>query len=404
MYTYRSLRRRVRGAGHILRPWRACSVRVRRFLVDTRAGATAIAAAAVTAMVVGGVGLLIDHNWLVSKRDLLKHAADSAAMAATLALQDLSPSASDEAVKARLQPVAERYAQLNVLGNIRDANLTAQDISVTLDIDRSAGTVGATVEADIGHVLAGWLHRYRGPGRMQGDAGFEQAGLPLALVLAVDLSASMQAPIGTDGASRIEATREAVKILITAVDPNAREPTMVGLVGWSYDVHTNDVQELTTSASIARSAMESFEADGGPTYSASGVNRAKTMLDPVSDDLHKAIVLLTDGEDNMRYDDDGNRVNYCPHKLDENGNRGPELACRLPRREACTAAKNAGIEIFVVAAMHPEKVSGSLAHELRLCATADDESHVFINNTDAAVLEAAFETISRKLTPLQRTH
>ena len=400
------LLRRVREGASVSRPSTVCPARLRCFLVDTRAGATAIAAAAVTVMVVGGVGLLIDHNWLVFKRDMLKSAADSAAIAATLALQDIPSVTSDAQVLARLQPVAERYARFNVLANARDPDLAADDITVTLDVDRSTGAVSVVVGADIGSVLAGWLHDSSGPGLMKARAGSAQSGMPLALVLAIDLSASMQSTFSAgDSTTRIESTQRAAKTLVTTVDPNPREPTLVGVVGWSYDVHSDDVLELTTSAALARSTIDDFRADGGPTYSASGIRRATTMLAAADDDLHKALVLLTDGADNMRYDENGRRVDYCPASdIDEAGNRAPEFACRLPRREACAGAKEQDIEVFVVAAMDPAHVQGSLAHELRLCASADDDAHVFINNTDAAALEAAFKRISRSFTPLRRTH
>ena len=41
------------------------------FVRDTRAGATAISAVAVTVMVVGGAALIADHRWLVDQRDVL---------------------------------------------------------------------------------------------------------------------------------------------------------------------------------------------------------------------------------------------------------------------------------------------------------------------------------------------
>ena len=130
---------------------------VRAFLHDTRAGATAIVAAGVIIMTMGGVGLLIDHLWLVHKRDLVKAASDSAAVAATLALQQSG--ASD----AELQDIAERYVRLNVLANLRAGReLDPGEIEVTLDVDRAVGTVGVTAKAPIGGLLMGFLARLSG--------------------------------------------------------------------------------------------------------------------------------------------------------------------------------------------------------------------------------------------------
>ena len=57
-----------------------------RFLRNTRGGATAITAVAVTIMSVAGAALVTDHLWLVDQRDTLKAAADAAGVAATLEL------------------------------------------------------------------------------------------------------------------------------------------------------------------------------------------------------------------------------------------------------------------------------------------------------------------------------
>ena len=77
---------------------------IRCFLRDTRGGATALAAAAVTVMTVGAGALITDHLWLVDQRDTLKTATDAAAVAATLEmnhLMDTQPGISDTALEDR---------------------------------------------------------------------------------------------------------------------------------------------------------------------------------------------------------------------------------------------------------------------------------------------------------------
>ena len=77
---------------------------IRRFLRGTRAAATAIAAAAVTVMTVGGAALVSDHVWLVDQRDALKSASEAAGVAATLEmghLMDTQPGISDADLKAK---------------------------------------------------------------------------------------------------------------------------------------------------------------------------------------------------------------------------------------------------------------------------------------------------------------
>ena len=88
---------------------------MRGFVRDTRAGATAIAAAAVTVMTVGGAALIGDHAWLIDQRDVLKTAADAAGIAATLEMTRLAGQArTDEELEAELSPVAERYILINL--------------------------------------------------------------------------------------------------------------------------------------------------------------------------------------------------------------------------------------------------------------------------------------------------
>ena len=151
--------------------------------------------------------------------------------------------------------------------------------------------------------------------------------------------------------------------------------------------------------------------DGGQTYSALGILWGKRLLEPgwksvlgAADDavhpvdpasengkgVRKAIVLLTDGEDNQ-----------CG---------GGDRSCArnkvgIPRETACELAKKAGIEIFVIAAMDPKEVSGGLANSLRNCSSQADNptgKYVFINNTSKKDLEDAFADIANQLTIFRR--
>ena len=144
---------------------------IRSFLVSTRAGATAITAALLTIASMLGGALIIDHIWMVSHRDLLKSASDAAALAATLTLQKLPQTMSDADVESRLQVVAERYARFNVLGNLSDADVKAEDVDTKLTINRASGTVDALVTAPIDGTQFGALHGYLGVDQLQGRTG-----------------------------------------------------------------------------------------------------------------------------------------------------------------------------------------------------------------------------------------
>ena len=109
-------------------------------------------------------------------------------------------------------------------------------------------------------------------------------------------------------------------------------------------------------------------------------------------EARKAIVLLTDGEDN-------------PCGLQDPGCETNDVA--RVREVACAAAKEAGTEIFVVAAMLPDNIPGDLGASLRACSSEADNpdgSYVFLNNADAAALEAAFSDIAHQLATIRRIY
>ena len=142
--------------------------------------------------------------------------------------------------------------------------------------------------------------------------------------------------------------------------------------------------------------------EGGPsTYSAIGMVWALRLLDPVwrpvwgdpvlprnasgSGDgpVNKAIVLLTDGEDN--------HTNQADQHL----------------ARACTEAKNAGVRIFVVTAMALSRTNDrAFIRRLEDCSSkADfpDAEHVFVNNATPEALRNAFQTIALQLQKIRRT-
>ena len=227
---------------------------VRRFLGDSRAGATAYAAVGITVMTVGAAALIVDHNQLVGQRDLLQSAADAASMSATLELSALPRSMTDAEVQEQLMSVARKYAVLNVLENVNDAQLRPEDIAVTLDIDRDAGTVGATVQANIGHtVMSERLFGYSGPGTVARKSGVESVSNPVEVVLAIDISQSMKQALDggyahaaipefdiLDNPSRMDIVKQAAADLVDILDPNEQNRVAIGVVPWHILVRLNE--------------------------------------------------------------------------------------------------------------------------------------------------------------------
>lgn len=235
-------------------------VRVRRFVDDTRAGATAFAAVAVTIMTVAGAALITDHAWLVDQRDVLKAAADAASIAATLDIDRQlarNPSMSDADLKAKLLPVAKRYIEVNLVhlapGRLARAKET---LEIALELDRTRRTVVVTAQADLGGTLFAralpLLGAYQGPEAITAKGGVESESSPVEVVLAIDMSSSMAMDLAgqwhSSAESRMDIVKRAAKNLVAILDPNGYNRVAVGVVPW----HVNVRLDAATTATWTR--------------------------------------------------------------------------------------------------------------------------------------------------------
>ena len=128
---------------------------------------------------------------------------------------------------------------------------------------------------------------------------------------------------------------------------------------------------------------------GSNTYSTPGIVWAHRLLAPEwravwganrthpvgHTDAQKALVLLTDGEDN-------HVSKYKEH-----------------RRHSCQAAKDDGITVFTIAAMATAEYPG-LVDALTSCASKPE--YAFINNSTPEALEQAFRDIAAQLLRFRR--
>lgn len=360
------------------------------FLRQTRAGATALCAAAVAIMSATGVALISEHLWLVSKRDLLKSASSAASLAATLKLSEL-PTQSDEEVEAVLKPLAERYVRLNVLGNLGDT-IRPEDITVTLDIERGAGTVGVTATAPLGGTILESFHGYAGPASITAGSGAEQVQGSVWAVLAIDVSDSMANElegyiVPGSTSRRIDIVKAASRDFVDVLGPDPANKIAIGVVPWERNIGT--VLPPSSDSHDVTQKINSLMPYGNATRSAAGLEEARTQLANAPADARKALVLLTDGEDNAISATERCSLYNSPR-------------CLQPRRDQCSAAKSEGIEIFTVAAMLPAHISTTLGRELTACASTP--GHAFLNNSDAEALRDAFSNIAGSLLPLRLTH
>ena len=159
-----------------------------------------------------------------------------------------------------------------------------------------------------------------------------------------------------------------------------------------FNCGVQTIMPLTTNINTINRKISGMGTGGSATYSTLGVVWGHRLLAPAwrniwgdavhpvdaASNVRKMLVLLTDGDDNH---------------LDQ-------AIVRDHRRKACTAAKNAGIEIITVFAGDP---SQGLKDELLACASPagdEDETNSFTGETQEE-LEGAFETIGQRLRPLR---
>ena len=162
---------------------------------------------------------------------------------------------------------------------------------------------------------------------------------------------------------------------------------------------------LTTDREAIIAHIDGWAPDQSGTNSGLGLLWGQRLLsshwrdvwgDPVlprdaGDDVRKAIVLLTDGADTQcgEHDPDCSRSDLG-HS----------------RAAICAAVKAAGTEVFVVAAMLPEDVSGELGAGLTSCSSQGERTgtYAFVGSESGESIRAAFQAIAHKLRSVRRIY
>ena len=250
-----------------------------KYLRETRAG-VGISSVLLTLMSFTGVAFVTDHVWLVYQRDLLKNAANSAVIAATLRLQEFPASMSDDEVNSQLQGLAERYLRSNLAGNLPEKSRTRmrETLGVDLNVDRELGTVAVTARADVGGaLLLKGIWDLAGAGITVKSGAEGAIGAATELVLAIDVTGSMSANLdgdnvgATDPNSRISIVKKAAEDLVDILAAHENSTIAVGLVPWNYRVRLN------------RATRTQWEADGWAAYPAERTYPHPTRGPPGSD-------------------------------------------------------------------------------------------------------------------------
>jgi hypothetical protein len=213
------------------------------FFGDTRAGAVGISAVLITLMCFGGTAFVSDHVVLLHHRNILQAAATSASIAATQHMAKLDTGLTDKELAAALEPLARRYVLANLPAGTREA--VRDSLEVTLTPDREAGVVGVEVAAPLGGAIVGRHIWGRLVEKTVASSGAERIVAPVDLVLAIDVTGSMDSSIYTKGAfleedRRINVVRNAAQLLIKALYDQGGGDTghvSVGLVPFNTTVN-----------------------------------------------------------------------------------------------------------------------------------------------------------------------
>ena len=219
--------------------------RLAGFFDDTRAGAIGLSSVLITLMCFTGTAFVSDHVVLVHHRNVMQAAAASASIAATQQMAKLDAGLTDEELAGALKPLARRYVLANLPEGTRES--ARDSLEVTLTPDREAGVVGVEVAADLGGAIVGRHIWGRLVEKTTASSGAERIVAPVDLVLAIDVTGSMDSSIYTGAGSvfpeedrRINVVRNAAQLLINALYDQGGGDTghvSVGLVPFNTTVN-----------------------------------------------------------------------------------------------------------------------------------------------------------------------
>ena len=225
--------------------------RLGEFFGDTRAGAIGISSVLITLMCFGGTAFVSDHAVLLHQRDIMQAASASASVAATQQLAKLDAGLTDEELAVALEPLVTRYILANLPEGTRES---ARDtLEVTLTPDREAGVVGVEAAADLGGAIVGRHIWGRLVDKTAASSGAESIAAPVELVLAIDVTGSMDGSINAyaglnfpEEDRRINVVRNAAQTLVDALYDQEGGDTghvSVGLVPFNTTVNVGAARQ-----------------------------------------------------------------------------------------------------------------------------------------------------------------
>ena len=217
------------------------------FLRDVRGGAVGVPSVLMTLMCFGGTAMVSDHIALVHNRNVLRAAAASGTLVATQRMTSFDDTDTDEEVEAALKPVVRRF----ILANLPEKNRDKVDLEITLTLDRDAGLADVRVTAELGGAIVGRNFWGEIITRITTGSGAERIVAPVDLVLAIDVTGSMNSSIikGESGTfleanRRINVVREAAMVLISGLYDQEGDTryVSVGLVPFNTTVNVGSTR------------------------------------------------------------------------------------------------------------------------------------------------------------------
>lgn len=369
-------------------------------LIRCRSGNFTITTAILLPMLFMAVGLAVDISTLSRKREQLQNAVDSAALAATSAMVNNGMS----------ETLAKALAVSMVKGQMTASGETVNLPTSTVTISQTApnshsniytAKVVTTYNVPLSgfQVLLGFTSsRITAVGSAQSEIEKKN---PISMYLVLDRSGSMQwvtSVVDTTRTScdnyyeanwpnatwqspcyvkKIESLKTAVKALSDQLDANdpTNEYVRVGAV--SYNTAIQTPQALSWGTTNVKTYVNALTATGG-TNSAPGMQQAYQSLNsPSEDQVHQAknggtpskfILLMTDGA-NDNTNNDATTLSWC------------------------TTAKNAGMKIYTVAFVAPNRGK-------QLLASCSSGTEYYFEASNVPQLIAAFQTIGLKTSKL----
>lgn len=372
-------------------------------LMRCRSGNFAVTTAFLIPVLLMAIGIAVDISTLSRKREQLQNAADSAALAATSAMVNNAMTQANAKLLAASMLKGQMGASTSPSEalNLQTPTVTVSETAPNTHSKIYTAKVVATYNVPLSgfQVLLGYSSsRITAVGSSQSEIETKN---PVSMYLVLDRSGSMEwvttVVDTTQNAcnnyyeanwpnptwqspcyiKKIESLKTAVKALGDQLDSNDPDKTYVRLGAVSYNTATQQPQDLAWGTTAARTYVNALTATGG-TNSAPGMQKAYEALNAASENQahlsknggtpSKFIVLMTDGA-NDNTNNDANTLTWC------------------------STAKTAGIKIYTVAFVAPDRGK-------TLLATCSSGAEYSFEASNVAQLIGAFQAIGQKTSKL----